>query len=252
MFLFGVLGLMIGYNVFIEKQDDYRVLMSSLKTLVAFLSQATVCALLGHGLIEVPRYYWSRRNTETWLDKTYSDLTRLQMNQESARKELKEKMRLLSHYNINVRPHMDSDFGSMIDMTMRTLPPDLDIELPDDGEIREMEYNSNDHNVDALVALNASIKGAVTSFCRASAIYNRACVAGCFLEDVVTTTKFRQNNDSIITSNLRKQAKSRMGLLWQKIEYYRYVVLWKVHNAVLTRHVFFNTEKWLSFLSPSQ
>jgi len=208
VFLAAVLAVMVGYNVFIEKQDDVQVLLVSLKTLVAFLSQATVCALLGHGLIEVPRYYWSRRNTETWLDKTYSELVRLQMNQESARKELKEKMRLLSHYNINVRQQMDSDFGALIDMTMQTVPPGLNIELPDDGEIREMEYNANDHNADALVSLNASIKGAVTSFCRASAIYNRACVDGCFLEDVVLTKSYRQNNDGVITSNLRKQARS--------------------------------------------
>lgn len=130
VFLAAVLAVMVGYNIFIEKQDDVQVLLVSLKTLVAFLSQATVCALLGHGLIEVPRYYWSRRNTETWLDKTYSELVRLQMNQESARKELKEKMRLLSHYNINVRQQMDSEFGALIDMTMQTVPPGLNIEVP--------------------------------------------------------------------------------------------------------------------------
>jgi hypothetical protein len=160
------------------------------------------------------------------------------MNQESARKELKEKMRLLSHYNINVRQHVGNDFGRMIDMTMQTVPPGLNIELPDDAEIREMEYNASDHNVDALVSLNASIKGAVTSFCRAAAIYNRACVAGCFLEDVVLTKSYRQNNDGVITSNLRKQARSRMRLLWQKIEYYRYVVLWKVCQLLVRRECF--------------
>jgi hypothetical protein len=111
---------------------------------------------------------------------------------------------------------------------MQAVPPGLNIELPDDTEIREMEYNANDHNVDALVSLHASIKGAVTSFSRASAIYNRACVAGCFLEDVVLTKSYRKNNDGVITSSLRKQARSRLRLLWQKMEYYRYVVLWKV------------------------
>lgn len=226
-----LLAVMVGYNIFIEKQDNVTALFASLTTLVAFLSQASVCALLGHGLIEVPRYYWSRRNTETWLDKTYSELVRLQMNQESARKELKEKMRLLSHYNINVRHQMNSEFGRMIDIIMQAVPPGLNIELPDDTEIREMEYNANDHNVDALVSLHASIKGAVTSFCRASAIYNRACVAGCFLEDVVLTKSYRKNNDGVITSSLRKQARSRLRLLWQKMEYYRYVVLWKVSRS---------------------
>jgi hypothetical protein len=218
---------MVGYNKFIEKEDNVSALLGSLGTLVAFLSQASVCALLGHGLIEVPRYYWSRRSTEAWLDSTYSDLVRLQMNQESARKALLEKMRLLSHYNINCRHCVSSAFDRMIDMTMQVVPPDV-MELPDDAEIREMEYNSNDHNEDALVALHASIKGAVTSFNRASAIYHRACVAGCFLEDVVLTSTYRKNNDRIITSSLRKQARSRLLLLWQKFEYYRYVVFWKV------------------------
>jgi len=137
-------------------------------------------------------------------------------------------MRLLSHYNINVRHQMNHDFGRMIDLIMQAVPPGLNIELPDDTEIREMEYNANDHNVDSLVSLHASIKGAVTSFSRASAIYNRACVAGCFLEDVVLTKSYRKNNDGVITSSLRKQARSRLRLLWQKMEYYRYVVLWKV------------------------
>jgi len=220
-------AVMVGYNKFIEKEDNVSALLGSLGTLVAFLSQASVCALLGHGLIEVPRYYWSRRSTEAWLDSTYSDLVRLQMNQESARKALLEKMRLLSHYNINCRHCVSSAFDRMIDMTMQVVPPDV-MELPDDAEIREMEYNSNDHNEDALVALHASIKGAVTSFNRASAIYHRACVAGCFLEDVVLTSTYRKNNDRIITSSLRKQARSRLLLLWQKFEYYRYVVFWKV------------------------
>jgi hypothetical protein len=229
-----LLAVMVGYNIFIEKQDNATALLVSLKSLVAFLSQASVCALLGHGLIEVPRYYWSRRDVISWLDKTYSDLVRLQMNQESARKELKEKMRLLSHYHNNVRPHTTIHFGLMIDQTMQAVPPGLNIELPDDAEIREMEYNANDHNVDALVALHASIKGAVTSLNRASAIYQRACVAGCFLEDVVLTKSYRKskemksNKDRIITSSLRKEARSRLRLLWQKVEYFRYVVLWKV------------------------
>jgi hypothetical protein len=110
-----------------------------------------------------------------------------------------------------------------------------------------MEYNVNDHNADALVSLNASIKGAVTSFCRASAIYNRACVDGCFLEDVVLTKSYRQNNDGVITSNLRKQARSRMRLLWQKFEYYRYVVLWKVCRRVPQDAVFFGGKTTISF-----
>jgi hypothetical protein len=130
---------MVGYNKFIEKEDNVLLLAGSLATLVAFLSQASVCALLGHGLIEVPRYYWSRRNTGTWLDSTYSDLVRLQMNQESARKALLEKMRLLSHYNINCRHRVSVEFDRMIDMTMQAVPPDV-MELPDDAEIREMEY----------------------------------------------------------------------------------------------------------------
>jgi hypothetical protein len=225
-----LLAVMVGYNVFIEKKDNADALLDSLKSLVAFLSQASVCALLGHGLIEVPRYYWSRRDVISWLDKTYSDLVRLQMNQESARKELKEKLRLLSHYNINVRQHTSIQFGLMIDKTMQSVPMGLNIELPDDAEIREMDYNANDHNVDALVSLHAFIKGAVTSLNRASAIYQRACVAGCFLEDVVLTKSYRKtNNDRIITSSLRKEARSRLRLLWQKVEYFRYVVLWKVH-----------------------
>jgi hypothetical protein len=171
----------------------------------------------------------------TWLDNSYAELVRLQMNQESARKELKEKMRLLSHYNINVRHQVSAEFGRMISMAMQAVPPGLNVELPDDAEIREMEYVASDHNIEALVSLHAAIKGAVTSFSRASAIYNRACVAGCFLEDVLTSS-YRKNNDSLITSSLRKQARSRLRLLWQRIEYYRYVVLWKVQHIAVVLH----------------